>query len=109
MNFQHTDDRRMLADTLDRYIAERYGFEARQRIAASAEGYSADQWRQFAELGAIGALFGEAEGGLRRRRLRPRGGIRVARARPGRRAVPRQRGARRQRDRRMPETTSSER
>ena len=42
MNFQHTDDRRMLADTLDRYIADRYGFEARQRIAASAEGYSAD-------------------------------------------------------------------
>jgi alkylation response protein AidB-like acyl-CoA dehydrogenase len=63
MNFQHTDDRRMLADTLDRYIADRYGFEARQRIAASAEGYSAEQWRQFAELGAIGALFGEAEGG----------------------------------------------
>jgi alkylation response protein AidB-like acyl-CoA dehydrogenase len=63
MNFQHTDDRRMLADTLDRYIAERYGFEARQRIAASAEGYSADQWRQFAELGAIGALFDEAHGG----------------------------------------------
>lgn len=63
MNFEHTEDRRMLADTLNRYIAEQYGFEARNRIAQSAEGYSAPQWQQFAELGAIGALFSEADGG----------------------------------------------
>jgi alkylation response protein AidB-like acyl-CoA dehydrogenase len=63
MNFDHTDDRRMLADTLNRYIAEQYGFEARDRIARSAEGCSAAQWAQFAELGAIGALFAEADGG----------------------------------------------
>ena len=63
MNFEHTEDRRMLADTLNRYIAEQYGFETRNRIAGSAEGYSAQQWAQFAELGAIGALFSEADGG----------------------------------------------
>ena len=63
MNFEHTEDRRMLADTLNRYVAEQYGIEARHRITKSAEGYSAPQWQQFAELGAIGALFGEAEGG----------------------------------------------
>ena len=63
MNFEHTEDRRMLADTLNRYIAEQYGFETRNRIANSAEGYSAQQWAQFAELGAIGALFSEADGG----------------------------------------------
>ncbi|MFN6993739.1 MAG: acyl-CoA dehydrogenase family protein [Aquincola tertiaricarbonis] len=63
MNFEHTEDRRMLADTLNRYIAEQYGFEARNRIAQSPEGYSANQWQQFAELGAIGALFSEADGG----------------------------------------------
>ena len=63
MNFEHTEDRRMLADTLNRYIAEQYGFETRNRIAGSAEGYSPQQWAQFAELGAIGALFSEADGG----------------------------------------------
>lgn len=63
MNFDLTDDRRMLADTLDRYVAERYGFEARQKIAGSELGYSPEQWRQFAELGALAALFDEADGG----------------------------------------------
>src|SRR2546428_2702239 len=64
MNFDHTDDRRMLADTLNRYIAERYAFETRDRIAKSPRGYSPEQWQQFAELGVIGALFSEADGGF---------------------------------------------
>ena len=63
MNFVHTEDRRMLADTLNRYVAEQYGIDARHKITKSAEGYSAAQWQQFAELGAIGALFSEADGG----------------------------------------------
>ncbi|WP_322011322.1 acyl-CoA dehydrogenase [Paraburkholderia sp. J12] len=64
MNFQHTEDRRMLADTLNRFIAEQYGFATRDTIARSAEGFSADLWRRFAELGVIGALFPEAQGGF---------------------------------------------
>lgn len=63
MNFAHTDDRRMLADTLNRYVAEQYPFETRQAISASSQGFSPAQWTQFAELGAIGALFNEADGG----------------------------------------------
>ncbi|HEV3430970.1 MAG TPA: acyl-CoA dehydrogenase [Paraburkholderia sp.] len=64
MNFQHTEDRRMLADTLNRFIAEQYGFETRDKIARSSEGFSADMWRRFADLGVIGALFEEADGGF---------------------------------------------
>jgi alkylation response protein AidB-like acyl-CoA dehydrogenase len=64
MNFEHTEDRRMLADSLNRFIAEQYGFEKRDRIAASAHGFSPEIWQQFAELGVIGALFGEADGGF---------------------------------------------
>jgi hypothetical protein len=63
MNFEHTEDRRMLADSLNRFIAEQYGFETRDRIARSAHGYSTEIWQQFAELGVIGALFKEADGG----------------------------------------------
>jgi alkylation response protein AidB-like acyl-CoA dehydrogenase len=64
MNFQHTEDRRMLADTLNRFIAEQYAFDTRDKIARSDEGFSADMWRRFAELGVIGALFAEADGGF---------------------------------------------
>jgi alkylation response protein AidB-like acyl-CoA dehydrogenase len=64
MNFQHTDDRRMLADTLDRFVAEQYGFETRNRIAYGEVGVSPDLWARFAELGAIGALYPEADGGF---------------------------------------------
>ncbi|NKJ45576.1 pimeloyl-CoA dehydrogenase small subunit [Burkholderia sp. SG-MS1] len=63
MNFQHTEDRRMLADTLNRFVSEQYGFETRDRIARSAQGFSTALWGRFAELGMIGALFDEANGG----------------------------------------------
>ncbi len=63
MNFEHTEDRRMLADSLGRLLREQYPFETRDRIAGSPEGWSASHWKQIAELGTIGALFGEADGG----------------------------------------------
>lgn len=64
MNFTHTEDRRMLADSLDRYVAEQYSLETRHKISQSAQGYSPGQWARFAELGVIGALFTEAQGGF---------------------------------------------
>jgi alkylation response protein AidB-like acyl-CoA dehydrogenase len=64
MNFQHTEDRRMLADTLNRFVSEQYRFDTRDRIARSAQGFSTDLWSRFAELGVIGALFDEADGGF---------------------------------------------
>ncbi len=63
MDFDLTDDRRMLADTISRFLGDRYGFRERDRIAASDEGFSRVLWSQFAELGMIGALFGEQAGG----------------------------------------------
>ncbi|HYR25670.1 MAG TPA: acyl-CoA dehydrogenase family protein [Aquabacterium sp.] len=64
MNFTQSEDRRMLADSLDRYLAEQYPIEARHTITKSATGYSAEQWAKLAELGVIGALFTEAQGGF---------------------------------------------
>ncbi len=64
MNFEHSDDRRMLADTLGRFIREQYAFETRDKIAKSLRGYSPELWARFAELGAIGALFTEEDGGF---------------------------------------------
>jgi alkylation response protein AidB-like acyl-CoA dehydrogenase len=64
MNFEHTEDRRMLADSLNRFIAEQYGFEKRDQIARSSQGFSPEIWQQLAEIGVIGALFAEQDGGF---------------------------------------------
>ena len=64
MNFVHTEDRRMLADSLNRFIAEQYAIEARNQLAYGAVGHSPQLYAQFAELGAIGALFPESAGGF---------------------------------------------
>jgi alkylation response protein AidB-like acyl-CoA dehydrogenase len=64
MNFQHTEDRRMLADTLNRFVSDQYGFATRDKLARSAAGFSHELWGRFAELGVVGALFREADGGF---------------------------------------------
>lgn len=63
MNFEHTEERRMLADTLDRYLAQQYPIATRHAAARSAQGYSTALWQGLAELGALGALFPEVAGG----------------------------------------------
>lgn len=64
MNFTHTEDRRMLADSLNRFVSEQYGIEHRNQLAYGAEGHSPELYAQFAELGTIGALFPEEAGGF---------------------------------------------
>ena len=65
MNFQHSEDRRMLADTLERFMREKYGFEtrgsasrSRPRAAAAICGSASPSSGMFA------ALFDEAHGGM---------------------------------------------
>jgi Acyl-CoA dehydrogenases len=64
MDFNHTEDRRMLADMLTRFVSEQYDFTVREKAAHSEEGFSRELWERYAELGAIGALFPETEGGM---------------------------------------------
>ncbi|WP_176598244.1 MULTISPECIES: acyl-CoA dehydrogenase family protein [Sphingobium] len=64
MNFQHDEERRMLADTVERYLSDRYGMEARLEAARSAIGYSPLHWSALSEMGVIGALFSEEAGGF---------------------------------------------
>lgn len=64
MDFSHTEDRRMLADTIARYVRENYTFETRAEIVQGEDGFSREKWAAFAELGLIGALFEEKDGGF---------------------------------------------
>ena len=63
MNFEPTDERRMLAETLRRYLIDRYGAERANAVAASEQGFDPDIWSEMAELGVVGALLPEAAGG----------------------------------------------
>ncbi|PZO72587.1 MAG: pimeloyl-CoA dehydrogenase small subunit [Sphingomonas taxi] len=64
MNFEHTDDRRMLADTLVRALRDGYAIDTRNTGAYSEAGYDPAVWQQLNELGIVSALFDEAAGGF---------------------------------------------
>lgn len=60
-----SEEQTMLQDLVARYLAGRHGFDVRQAIARSGEGYSTTMWGEFAtELGILGAALPEVVGGL---------------------------------------------
>lgn len=64
MDFSLPEERQMIADTLERYLAQRYPIDVRHAINRSPAGWSREQWAGLAEIGMIGVLFGEADGGF---------------------------------------------
>lgn len=64
MDFNHTDTRRMLADTVERYLRDKYPLAARVEAGNTAPGFQPAHYDGLAELGVIGALFGEDHGGF---------------------------------------------
>lgn len=64
MDFDFTAEQRMLKDSVDRLVAERYDFEQRTRYLASADGWSREMWKLYAEMGLLGLPFAEADGGF---------------------------------------------
>ena len=64
MDFDLSDEQRLLKDSVDRMTADRYGFEARRTYRAQPEGWSRDMWSQFAEQGLLGLPFAEDHGGF---------------------------------------------
>lgn len=65
MDFNLTDEQTMLKDTVQRYLADTYSFDARMKSVHSGAGWNPDVWKAFAEeLAILGAPFAEAHGGL---------------------------------------------
>lgn len=64
MDLDLSDDQRMLKESVDRLIADRYGFEQRAAIVATPEGWSREVWASFAEMGLTMLPFAEDVGGL---------------------------------------------
>ena len=63
MDFDLTEEQRLLKESLDRLIGDRYGFEQRKTYAQAPEGWSRELWAQYAELGLLGLPFAEEYGG----------------------------------------------
>jgi pimeloyl-CoA dehydrogenase small subunit len=62
MDFDLNDEQRLLKESIERLLADRYDFEARKKYMA--EGFGREPWRQYAELGLLGLPFEEKHGGF---------------------------------------------
>ena len=63
MDFDLTEEQRLLKESLDRLLADRYAFEQRKGYGQNPEGWSRELWAQYAELGLLGLPFPEEYGG----------------------------------------------
>ena len=64
MNFSPSPEQRQLADTVQRFLAQEYSFDARKKIVASEDGWSRPLWGKLAELGLLSLQVPEEHGGM---------------------------------------------
>jgi pimeloyl-CoA dehydrogenase small subunit len=64
MDFELSDEQRLLQDSVTRLLGDRYAFEQRKGYVKSPEGFSPALWTQYAELGLLGLPFAEEYGGF---------------------------------------------
>src|SRR5205814_9535252 len=64
MDFDLTEEQRLLRDSIDRLLADHYTFDKRKGYLAEPEGWSRRLWAQYAELGLLGLPFAEEYGGF---------------------------------------------
>jgi pimeloyl-CoA dehydrogenase small subunit len=64
MDFDLSEEQRLLKDSVDRLIADQYRFEHRKKYASEPAGYSATMWHQITEMGLLGLPFEETLGGF---------------------------------------------
>lgn len=63
MDFDLSEEQRMLKESVERLIGDRYDFEQRKAYMKSPEGYSRGMWARYAQLGLLGLPFSEQHGG----------------------------------------------
>jgi alkylation response protein AidB-like acyl-CoA dehydrogenase len=63
VEFDLTEEQRLLGATLRRLLESRYDASARAKLLDSERGWSPELWRRYAELGLLGLPFAEEHGG----------------------------------------------
>jgi pimeloyl-CoA dehydrogenase small subunit len=64
MDFSFTEEQTLLRNSVQKFVQNGYTFDMRRGIAKSETGWKRENWKQFAELGLLGAPFAEDFGGL---------------------------------------------
>ena len=64
MDFDLSEEQRLLKDSVERLVADQYDFEQRKKYMAEPDGFSASLWSQYAELGLLALPFEESLGGF---------------------------------------------
>jgi alkylation response protein AidB-like acyl-CoA dehydrogenase len=64
VDFEYSDEQRLLRESVARFVADRYDFEARLEAMRRPGGWNRDVWRGMAELGLLGLPFAEQDGGF---------------------------------------------
>ena len=64
MDFTFNDEQSLIRDQVEQFIQRDYDWETRQSFISSDLGFSADNWKTFAELGWLGISLSEESGGF---------------------------------------------
>ena len=64
MNFDYSEEQQLLADTLKRFLATHYTFDARTKVMTSPTGHSQEVWAALADMGLLGVSFDTEYGGF---------------------------------------------
>lgn len=64
MNFELTEEQRMIQESVERFVNENYELDNRIALSAKDPGFSTEYWQTMAELGWLGLPFSEADGGF---------------------------------------------
>jgi len=64
MNFELSDEQRLLQDSVARFVQDNYELENRIKLVATSQGFSSELWTTIAELGWLALPFDEADGGF---------------------------------------------
>jgi pimeloyl-CoA dehydrogenase small subunit len=64
MDFDLSEDQRLLKEGIERLLAERYDFEQRKKCLAERWGWSSEQWSRYAAMGLLALPFAESDQGL---------------------------------------------
>ncbi|HSG89432.1 MAG TPA: acyl-CoA dehydrogenase family protein [Pseudomonadales bacterium] len=64
MDFSLSDEQSLLKDSVERFVQNDYDFDTRRKVMQAEEGFSRDNWKQFAELGWLAVPFAEEDGGF---------------------------------------------
>src|SRR3954471_25086645 len=64
MDFELSEEQRLLKDSVDRLCTQRYEFETRKKYMKESDGWSRDMWRQYVDLGLTALPFAEEHGGV---------------------------------------------